>query len=366
MNGDAHPAFGDQEDPVQAEAAAWFARLRAETASASDKRAFRTWLRQSRRHVAAFRCQRDIWREMEGIAADPEIMAMRSQALASRAQPAPTRWGRYSALAASLVAVFSIVAASIFMDRAPPAAEQAAQPVQLAQAEPSAPIQNTAAPTVYRTGTGQRSTIDLPDGSSVELNTDTVVQVNYSAARRELVLLKGEAFFDVETDPSRPFVVAAGGKNVTAIGTAFTVRLDNAEVRVTMVEGVVTVTEELSDAALAEGQVQLGERLVAGEQLLALGPRSLIKRGIDTEVATSWRSGRLIFDNEPLSQVLPEFNRYTKKRIEIGDEGLADMRVSGSFRAGSTDRFAQTLAVGFPVRVEDDQANNRLILRWKE
>ena len=106
------------------------------------------------------------------------------------------------------------------------------------------------------------------------------------------------------------------------------------------------------------------ERLVAGEQIVLAANRSGSKDAIDTQIATSWRDGRLVFDNDPLSRVFAEVNRYSARKVVLGDPSLAEMRVSGSFRAGSADGFAKNLQAAFPVSVQTDDERNHLILNW--
>jgi transmembrane sensor len=156
----------------------------------------------------------------------------------------------------------------------------------------------------------------------------------------------------------------ANDKRVAAVGTEFSVRLDGDRVSVTLVEGVVTVDHADADGKFASGAGKDAQVLQAGEQLIAVEGQPFRKASIDTEIATSWRDGRIVFNNEPLSRVVPELNRYTSRKLVIGSESLANMRVSGSFRAGSSDNFAETLQATFPVRIESQE--DRIILNWDE
>src|SRR3546814_16085472 len=99
---------------------------------------------------------------------------------------------------------------------------------------------------------GERRTVRLADGTAITLNTDSAVRVGYVADRRLVRLLRGQALFEVAKDPHRPFVVQAGAKQITALGTIFEVRLlDSARMTVPLVEGkfVVAQGEERPDAA---------------------------------------------------------------------------------------------------------------------
>src|SRR5690606_6140981 len=93
----------------------------------------------------------------------------------------------------------------------------------------------------FRTVVGQQEAVTLPDGSTVTLNTDTRVRTVADSEKRLVYLDRGQAFFQVAKDPRRPFVVTAGGRTVTAVGTAFDVRVDEGTFRVVLVEGRVRV-----------------------------------------------------------------------------------------------------------------------------
>jgi transmembrane sensor len=355
MSGDNQSGTAPMPASAFDQAAEWFARLQSEDSGSATKRRFRHWLRQSPDNVSAFRECQSMWDAVGDASSDPDILSMRNDALTAVQPETSGRWGRITAIAASLcaLAISVTVLALVTRDTAP--ADASIETSRVAVAPET---------TIYRTETGQRSTISLPDGSTAELNTDSLMQVNYSNDRRELVLLKGEAFFDVAKDPERPFVVMADDKLVRAVGTEFAVRMDGDAVRVTLVEGIVDVGRAVEGRFLGGGEEVTLERLVAGEQIVLAANRPGTKNDIDTQIATSWRNGRLVFDNDPLSRVVAEVNRDSARKVVLGDPSLAEMRVSGSFRAGSADGFANNLQAAFPVSVRTDDDRNHLILNW--
>ncbi len=343
-------------DSVEEQAAFWFARLRADNASKGDQRRFKAWLEESPRHAEAYALQEEVWTAMQDSAVDDEIMAMRQNALGASAAANNNSWYKYGAIAASLlVLAVSVMLMNPFGNSNGSGGADPAE--QLAQLEPqSSPI--------YRTAIGQRSTVNLPDGSVVELNTDSLIQINFSDERRDLMLLRGEALFDVAKDSSRPFVVEADGKLITAIGTTFSVRRADDEVRVTLIEGIVTVDKEDGDDANPDAVSK--KQMRPGEQLVALGDQPFKVNMINTDTATSWKDGRLIFDNEPLGTIVQEVNRYSSRKLVVGDPTLADMRVSGIFQVGSIDSFAAALEASFPVANNPQSGEGDIILNWKE
>ena len=94
---------------------------------------------------------------------------------------------------------------------------------------------------IYETRIGEQNSITLVDGSVIQLNTDSHIQVNYEKNQRSIVLMAGEAHFEVAKDPSRPFVVKAGDGMVRAVGTAFTVRINPEALKVIVTEGKVAL-----------------------------------------------------------------------------------------------------------------------------
>lgn len=200
---------------------------------------------------------------------------------------------------------------------------------------------------VYYSASAQRSDVTLADGSLVHLDAQSSIKVRLAARKRLVELVAGRAFFEVAHDASRPFTVSAGSERITALGTRFQVDRHDQFVLVTLDEGSIAVTDTAADG---------GERrdvLTPGQQLkVALdGSRSL--RQVDSQVATSWSQGRLVFHATPLAEVLDEFNRYSSRKLRLGDASLAQMQVSGSFIPGDNALAVSALAAVLPVKAVD-------------
>lgn len=181
----------------------------------------------------------------------------------------------------------------------------------------------------YSTGIGEQRTIQLLDGSTVELNARSRVKVRLTDHRRDVVLIEGQALFSVAKDKQRPFVVQAGDAQVRAVGTEFDVYKKQAETVVTVVEGRV---ETYSGA---DGAGAAAIMLSAGEQLTVL-PHTVTKpTRADTAAATAWVQKRLIFEETPLNEVAEEFNRYNRRPLTIDDAELRTLKISGVY--SSTD-----------------------------
>lgn len=284
------------EDPVEREAAAWVARLSSSDATEADRRAFETWREADPSHAAAYAEMDALWRRLGQL-------------------PDPRRKGPPKTLA-GLAAIALIGAALAYqvglLDRL--------------RAD-------------LWSGVGRIEHATLPDGSGVDLNTDTAIAVQFTEHERGIALLRGEASFDVVPDPGRPFVVRGGGLSVRALGTRFFLRADGADNPVGVAEGRVDVS-----AADRHAVVSAGEMVRVADDALQVA-------AADVERATAWREGRLIFAGKPLAAVLAELNRYRRGRIVLLDARLGERRVTGAFDARNTDDALDVIAATMGTRI---------------
>jgi transmembrane sensor len=207
---------------------------------------------------------------------------------------------------------------------------------------------------------------NLPDGSHIDLGALSRVRVKYSETERRLTLDAGEAFFEVAHDPERPFVVKAGDVTVTAVGTAFNVHRAGERVVVTVSEGRVRLQSDTGRiwnivAPAAEPSVPV--EAAAGEQAVYSKEekRILTAAVADPGAATAWRLGVLKFVHEPLNVVISDLNRYSRRKIELGDPALRDLRYTGTVFNNSLEDWLTAVENVFPVQVKhlDD---NRIVL----
>jgi len=189
----------------------------------------------------------------------------------------------------------------------------------------------------FATAVGERSTLKLPDGSHVELTTNTVLRVARSGNRRTVWLDKGEAFFQVVHDDKKPFVIHALNFKVVDLGTEFSVRRDAKQIEVAVLEGSVRIDPPA-------GQHQSGPvRLGVGDIAVAHNNAISVRRKSAAEIADglSWRSGILVFRRTPLRDVAAEFNRWNTEQIVIDDPATANLTISARLHATDVDVFAR-------------------------
>ncbi|MDG2071504.1 MAG: FecR domain-containing protein [Pseudomonadales bacterium] len=224
---------------------------------------------------------------------------------------------------------------------------------------------------ILETAVGQRSTITLSDDSIVTLNTDSLVELRYTQDVRQLVLVRGQAHFEVKKEP-RPFEVLAGDQRIVALGTAFDVRLDaDQSVQVTLVEGRISIDEATLSAPVKPSiipstidQLTLLTELEAGEQLIVEPDALPLVVKADIEQVVGWLDGRLVFRKDSLEEAVAEFNRYSSRKIVVANDARLDaIKVNGVFNAGSTNQFVAALETLHPIKAREF-ASDRIELRW--
>lgn len=205
-------------------------------------------------------------------------------------------------------------------------------------------------PAVYETRKGEKRVVALADGSILTLNTATRVDVRYGEHRRLIHLTRGEALFDVAKDSARPFVVRAGGSDLRAVGTSFSVvAADDRPVELLVREGVVEVDQP---SATGRRAMRLGAntraRIAGGDTPIVVEQVDPGRIGRDL----AWREGRLVFAGESLSAAAAEFARYSDIRIVIADPGLAGAGVAGVYDTNDPIGFAQATALSLGGRAQ--------------
>lgn len=213
---------------------------------------------------------------------------------------------------------------------------------------------------LYRTRIGERRIVVLSDGSRVQLNTGSTIEVAMTRNTRKIRLVRGEALFEVAHNKARPFLVDAGTAQLRAVGTAFNVRIRNDVVELTVTEGIVAVTSggEVVRGAAAAPHIGAGGGAVIRPG--AVAPTRLDQA--EMRQRTAWREGVIELDGETLAQAVEEFNRYRDAPIILGDARLANIRVGGRFEVDEADKFLLALETGFPIRAMPSSDGSLLLV----
>lgn len=301
----------DDMTPVQRgalldEATEWFARLRGPTDADLNAR-FADWRDANLAHARAYAEVERLWHELGGL--EPA----REPALEQARRPVVTP---LRALAAGLtVALVGLVAVLVMAT-------------------------DLLAP-VYFTGPGEQRTLFLADGSTVHLNTRSKLKLDFSDKRRRVVLVRGEALFDVAHDAQRPFQVDLGETDIMVVGTRFNVHRRPDSLEVAVVGGSVAIETEAAAAPIAP--------LGAGDRV-ALGADTLVRDRVDPDSIARWRTGRLLFKDTPLDQAVADLNRYLEEQLILGDPALAELKLTGLVRIEDRDSITAALTAALPVK----------------
>ena len=335
---------------VQTQASEWLAKLDAEQPSKNDLAAFKQWVNADNAHRIAFEEMVEFWDEMNILtqAVLPRELAatdmLNAELMPEQAsQRRPWYASMQTVMGAAVLAIATVV-------------------TTLTLQLPST--------TIYTTGVGEQKTIQLADNSTVQLNTNSHLEVHYSDSTRRLTLSQGEAHFDVAHNPSRPFEVYAGQGLVRAIGTAFTVHIRKIDVEVIVTEGTVELDSAVQPNI--ETQVTVDQNPTA---ITAVKPTVKASAGsmltydkdllndVEIMVASqlekqlSWREGLLVFKAEPLQKVVDEVSRYTQLKIIIPERSTREMKVGGLFKVGDTESLFEALREGFDIHVKEVSNN---------
>jgi transmembrane sensor len=349
------------------DAADWFVRLQDRRVNAGTREKFTEWLLVSPDHVAAYIEIAEMYgRAGPGLdeapsidelvaaaKAEPESSNVVALSMIDRGttgpmdveppSPMPRRhWSRRVALAASLIAVSLLIGWQAM---------------------------SLSSHTHIVTQIGEQRSIPLEDGSLVYLNTDSDLTADLSGAERRITLARGEARFTVAKDPKRPFIVVTQHATVRALGTIFNVQIGGERTSVSVIEGRIEVTGEAEMTTVSGARQQtpgsLRQLVLRTGEQVAVTPRGLILRdsGPPMERVIAWPNGRLVFRDEPLIDLVTDFNRYHRLPLRIVDPDLAEHRVNGTFDAYDRSSLLEFLERYEGVQVEDAPDGSQLLSR---
>jgi transmembrane sensor len=368
-----------KSEQAEEAAARWFARQQSEAWTEADQAQFEAWLAAATAHRIQYIRVTTAWEQ------SARMKALGAGVPAGEIPPRGS-WGDARFLAGPMGAESSLSKTTTLESEAAPAPRVANVPGRRFSRRPifatAAAVACLAVVTYlfnagvfaggahYSTAIGEMQNVSLADGSTVTLNTDTSIRVALTDRERHIRLEKGEAFFDVAKDKTRPFIVYAGEKRVMAVGTKFSVRRDRDDIEVVVTEGRVNLAASpdqplISPAApggIAGGTAPRSATstpatfLDAGAIARTQNSEVLVRPDAarEAEKLLSWRRGYVYFDNVALADAVAEFNRYNTRKIFIEDPGIAAIRVGGNFHSTNIDAFLDLIQSGFPIIVEQD------------
>jgi transmembrane sensor len=322
---------------IDDEALDWVARQATRNLDSQEQAAFDAWFTANPRHQGAYLRAQAIQHSLDQVTVQANLKP-RTDARAPRAQAADTepeapahdarngslhmrRGRRGFVVGGALAAGLAALAATSLRPR-------------------------PADRTVLATAQGEFRKVPLADHSTVSMNSGSELAVEMLPNERRIVLAKGEAWFEVAKDKSRPFIVSAGDVHVRAVGTAFSVRRAGSRSEVVVTEGVVEVWSDKNRA--------VRKRLTAGGLAFVDDKTADIVLANDRdEIARklAWRDGRLVFNNQTLPDAIADFNRYNARQIVLADPALRRKTVVGQYRLDQPEAFANDVRTLFRVPV---------------
>jgi transmembrane sensor len=301
---------------VDRQAASWLQRQQFWNWTTDDQTQFNSWLDQSTAHRIAYVRVNDAWNRTH------RLTILRAPVPAREAERTGLRiWTIFNKAVAALIVIVVLVAAAM---------------VYL-----GVPHED-----VIATAVGGHRLVELRDGSTVELSTDTVVRISQINDARTVKLDRGEAYFQVKHDTARPFTVTAGDRQLTDLGTKFVVRRDSDRVDVSVIEGRILFDTKQG----LQRQVALltaGDEVVATEKSitrLKRSPQQLSNR-------LAWRRGVLVFKNTPLMDAVAEFNRYHSEKLVVLDSRTGHLTIGGTFETNNILAFTEVAQDVLGLRV---------------
>lgn len=299
-------------DPIQQAAVDWFVRLQ-DDAALEDWTGFQAWLEADPAHAAAYDAVEALWVDLEEAPAaeDPAPISTDNVVALRRPSPRPTRrwvWaGVATAVAAAIVvAVLPQLTRPTFTD--------------------------------YTTRRGETREVALDDGSRLTLGGATTLRVRMTRAQRDVTLVDGEASFDVAHLKDRPFVVAVADREVRVLGTEFNILSHDERLAVTVRRGLVSVSGGPGGAV----------RLAKGQQLISTPDSASVVRTTDLDAAFAWKSGKLVYREAPLAEVVADLNRYVATPIRV-DPNAASVKVSGVLLVDEEAAMIRRLELFAPI-----------------
>lgn len=298
------------KDSVHLQALDWLIRIHSNTISEAECQVFEDWLAEDSVHTKAYMLLEDQWQWME----DFKDVDFPARTAALKYRKSKSRLYKY---------IIAVIVMSV---------------IGLGVLHPSGWI---GMPHTYMTAKGENKSIDLADGSRLNLNTETEIRVHLNYWQRNVELIKGEVFFSVAHNADRPFQVQVNGAYIRDIGTAFNIYIKPAQVTVAVEEGEV----EVKTASKL--------RLIAGQQLAFNDTGTLHKlQTINIAELAAWRSGNIIFHDKRLDEVLADIVRYQDKHIHLQNERLAELKISGTFHIAKLNDMLSAISAILPVTVQ--------------
>lgn len=305
---------------VEQQAADWLVQQRdCGIWSSEDEAAFESWLQASLSHRITYLRLKSAWENADRLSAFGSAGPMRV-----RRQPSQKRFARSRIVAAVGMAMLGGAAAFSFLALRP-------------------------SDRIFSTAVGGHEIVTLPDKTQIELNTNTSIRTRVTAAERTVWLEKGEALFTVQHDATHPFVVIAGNRRITDLGTQFSIRRDNDRLKVALFSGRAYLDQTNNPASGSSALLKPGDVAIATNRGLKVSTEA----SRDLAASLGWRSGTVVFDHTTLADAVTEFNRYSDHKLAVVDPSVGRITIGGTFEVRNVSAFADIVKHAIGLRIEE-------------
>jgi len=303
----------DKNKRLTEEAIEWFVRLQDENCHENEWLLFSTWIAQSDAHAQAYEQAQTLWHSLDSL----KSLDVPNLDKARRKPPTPLQTATKVSALSLLVAISGVVYYEQQLEFTP-----------------------------YSTAINQRRTITLDDGSQVDMNANTRIQVKLSLLQRKIHLEQGEALFNVGDEWLRPFSVHVAQLKIKDIGTRFNVIQRKKSIEISVLEGEVQLSDggDINDVSIQAGY----SRHYYNDS--SLSPVASIK----PQAVTAWTKGNLMFDHTPLKKVVAEIERYHQVKFIFADTVLENETLSGTFKAADLKGFLLALKTILPIVIRHE------------
>ncbi|KAF1072026.1 MAG: Protein FecR [Pseudomonas citronellolis] len=195
----------------------------------------------------------------------------------------------------------------------------------------------------YASPLGQTRTLQLADGSQVQLDSGTRLTVSWHLRSRRMQLDAGQALFDISRTMLRPLQVSAGTARIRVLGTRFNVLREGDDARVALLRGSVDL------ASLRDPTQHV--QLAPGQQAQVRGGQLQPVTRVDVDALLAWQQQRLVFQRTPLAEALAQIRRYRAAPVVLDDPRLATLPISGVFNSGNVEQLLDLLPQILPLQI---------------
>ncbi len=284
------------DESIKQIAIEWLVRLNSPSLSSKEEDLFFQWLEEKAEHQIAYIEAESFWDGLQSVESLAEVGDANAKSTVIPLRQKLVQYQKHVAIAASMLLCLAVMFVQVNL---------------------------TSDTEQYVTALGEHRHIILSDGSAIDLNTGSRVDVRFEQERRVVEISEGEVFFNVSHDKNRPFIVVVPEGLVRVVGTQFNIKTNVSGTQVSVLEGQVGIVDSEPLDVVSGLLYSPSVNLFANDNILLTdnGGSSVIQK-VDAGVVATWREGKQVYNNVPFVDVIKDLNRYFFGELQLGDESL--------------------------------------------